>query len=110
MGSRLRATLAFLLLLSAFSPGCARVAALPALTPELPLEPWERTLAEQKGAPTERSASGGEPTALAKTAPPPSAKPAATPNPKTRTAPSTVLGGTACLAELAARGVPHQRS
>jgi len=110
MGSRLRATLAFLLLLAALSPGCARVASLPARTPELPLEPWERTLAAQKAAPTERSALGNEPNALAKTAAPLSARPAATPSPTARTASSAVRGGTACLTELAARGVPYERS
>ena len=110
MGSRLRATLAFLPLMAAFSPACARVAPLPARTSELPLEPWERTLAAQKAAPTERSAWGSEPNVLAKTAPPAAAKPAAPPGPKARTAPSAVLGGTACLSELSARGVLYERS
>jgi hypothetical protein len=109
MGSRLRATLALALLSVAFSPGCARVAPLPPATPEVPLEPWERGEASEKGASGEPANPSRKATALAKTAPPPSAKPRST-GPQARTAPSPVLGGPACLIELAARGVSFARS
>jgi hypothetical protein len=48
---------------------------------------------------------------LAKSGPPPAAKAQTpSPGPKVKSAPSSVVGGTACLAELAARGVRFSRT
>lgn len=94
-----------------FSVGCAAMPPLPRATPEVPLEPWERGGATPVGyvepkPPAEQSAPE-----LAKSAPPPTVKPKAPPPaPKARTAPSPIVGGPACLDELAARGVRFSRS
>jgi hypothetical protein len=97
-------------LLSVVLASCAAVPPLPGATPEVPLEPWEQNGVAPVGyvepaPPAERA----QPE-LAKTGPPPAKPKAATPGPKARTASSSVVGGTACLAELAARGVRFSRT
>jgi hypothetical protein len=101
---------AFLASASLFA-GCSRVAPLPSATPELPLAAWERdpvepTRAEAVGPPKEPVGP-----ALAKTGAPPASKTKSpTSSPSVRTAASPVVGGPACLAELAARGVRFSKS
>jgi len=96
---------------ASFLAGCARVAPLPSATPELPLKAWERDPVEPTRA--EAMAPPKEPIApaLAKTGAPAASKPKSpTGSPGVRTAASPVVGGPACLAELAARGVRFSKS
>ena len=108
---RCRPGLAAILAHATLFAGCTRLSPLPPATPELPLEAWERDALE----PTRADASPAhvEPVApaLAKTGPPPTAK-AQTPagSPRARTAASPIVGGPACLAELATRGVRFSKS
>jgi hypothetical protein len=103
-----RAILAISLPFGFLSAGCTRVAALPSPTPEVPLAPWERTLSATKQE-RELSPPSAPPPALAKTSPALGAGAPAKPGP-VRTAASPVVGGSGCLAELAARAVPFERA
>ncbi|HEX6276556.1 MAG TPA: extensin family protein [Polyangiaceae bacterium] len=75
----------------------------------MPLAPWEQGLSQAKhdGGPAPASAPAPS---LGKTSPPLGAKAPRVPASVARTAPSAVVGGPACLAELATRDVPFERS
>jgi hypothetical protein len=107
-------TTARALFLTAFFAGCAPLSPLPPATPEVPLAEWERNPSSIEPSPLPPAAHAGDPKRapeLAKTAPLPASKPSApATGPKARTAPSSIVGGAGCLAELAARGVRFSRS
>ncbi len=110
MRSRFGITAVRSLLVGLVLAGCARPAPLPPVTAEVPVADWERYPEAPK--PLAAPMPSNEPPAptFAKTSPLPAAKTPAAPGPKPRTAPSSVVGGSACLAELATRGVRFSRS
>ena len=111
MGPLVRAPLGISLASAVFSAACAPLGPLPPRTPEIPLAPWEEALSPQRReAPGEAFAPENERPLLAKTAPIPGEKAPPGPASTVRTASSPIVGGAACVAELAARGVGFQRS
>lgn len=97
----------WLTLVLSLLPGCTAVRPLPAATPELPLQPWEDSVAVggEAGAPKSAAAAPGS-APLAKQTP-------AAPRPAPRQAvPARASGpgGAECLSELALRGVHYQKS
>ena len=107
-------TTARALIVTAFLAGCAPLAPLPPATPEVPIAEWERSGSSVEPnalLPAARASDPKPAPELAKTGPSPASKPSApAPLPKARTAPSSIVGGAGCLAELAARGVRFSRS
>ena len=112
MAGSVRQRLPFSAFLLALASACAAVPPLPTLTPELPVEEWEREPqgggSAELGKLSDGASAGSGEAVFAKSAP--SAPKANAPLKPTQTSTSGPPGGSTCVAELEDKGVKFSRS